>query len=45
VAVSDCNLKVYADHLRMSELEHLAEETKTELICLKKGSKKDKIDK
>ncbi len=43
VAVSDCNLKVFSDHLRLSELEHIAEETKAELICLRKGIKKDKI--
>lgn len=42
VAVSDCNLKVYSDHLRLSELEHIAEETTAELICLRKGTKKDK---
>jgi len=42
VAVSDCNLKVYLDHFRLSELEHLAEEMHAELICLRKGSKKDK---
>lgn len=44
VAISDCNLKVYADHLRLSELEHIAEETQTELICLRRGSKKDKTN-
>ncbi len=42
VAVYDCNLKVYSDHLRLSELEHIAEETGTELIHLRKGRKKDK---
>ncbi len=42
VAVSDCNLKVYSSHLRLSELEHIAEETKAELVSLRKGSKKDK---
>jgi hypothetical protein len=25
VGVFDCNLKIYAKHLRLSELEHLAE--------------------
>jgi hypothetical protein len=44
-AASDCNLKIYADHLRLSELEHIAEETGTELIHLRKGIKKDKADK
>ena len=42
VAVFDCNLKVYSDHLRLSELEHMAEETQTQLIPLRKGSRKDK---
>jgi hypothetical protein len=41
-AVSDCNLKVYLDHFRMSELEHLAEEVQAELVCLRKGGKKKK---
>jgi hypothetical protein len=45
VAVSDCNLKVYSDHLRLSELEHLAEETGAELILLRKGVKADKATK
>lgn len=45
VAVSDCNLKVYSDHLRLCEMEHIAEETGADLICLRKGSKKDKTDK
>lgn len=45
VAVSDCNLKVYSDHLRLSELEHIAEETESELIFLRKGGKKSKTDK
>lgn len=40
-AVFDCNLKVFTDHLRMSELEHIAEETGAELILLKKGDKKE----
>lgn len=26
VAVADCNLKIYTDHLRLSELLHLSEE-------------------
>ena len=42
VAVADCNLKVYADHLRMSELEHIAEEVGAELVALRKGPKQDK---
>ena len=45
VAVFDCNLKVYSDHLRISELEHISEETGAELIQLRKGGKKDKKDK
>ena len=39
VAVVDCNLKVYAEHLRLSELEHLAEETNASLIALRNGGK------
>ena len=39
----DCNLKIYLDHFRMSELAHIAEETGAELICLRKGQK-DKSD-
>jgi hypothetical protein len=42
VAVSDCNLKIYSDHLRLSELQHIAEEVDAELILLRKGIKKDK---
>ena len=42
VAVFDCNLKVYSDHLRLSELEHISEETGAELIQLRKGGKRDK---
>jgi len=42
IGVSDCNLKIYSDHLRLSELEHISEETGAELICLRKGSKKEK---
>ena len=38
-AVADCNLKVYADHLRMSELEQIAQETGAELVALRKGPK------
>jgi|GEM_PF-221691 len=39
VGVFDCNLKVYAKHLRLSELEHLAEEAQAELIFLRKGGR------
>jgi hypothetical protein len=38
VAVSDLNLKVYAPHMRLSELEHIAKETGASLIFLEKGS-------
>jgi hypothetical protein len=38
-AVADCNLKVYTDHLRISELKHIAEATGCELILLRKGPK------
>ncbi|MEZ4483330.1 MAG: hypothetical protein R2864_01610 [Syntrophotaleaceae bacterium] len=38
-AVADVNLKVYAKHMRMSELKQLAEELGAELIPLKRGPK------
>ena len=41
VGVADSHLKIYSDHLRFSELEHIAEATGAELILLRKG-KKDK---
>ena len=41
VAVFDCNLNIYSDHLRMSELEHLSEEVGAELIKLRKGGRKE----
>jgi hypothetical protein len=34
--------KIYVDHLRKGELEHLAEQTGAELVCLRKGSKQEK---
>lgn len=37
VGVADCNLKVYSDHLRLSELEHMAEETGADLVSLRQG--------
>ena len=39
VGVMDCNLKIYADHLRLSELEHLAEAAQAELVLLRKGGR------
>ena len=39
VAVSDVNLKVYADHLRMSEMTHIAEVLDADLIQLNRGPK------
>jgi hypothetical protein len=39
VGVFECKLKVYTEHLRMSELEHLAKETGAELVLLKKGER------
>ena len=39
VAVAEIDLKIYTDHLRMSELEHIAESLDAELIHLKRGSK------
>lgn len=38
-AVFDCNLKVYSDHLRLTELEHMAEETGAQLIQMRKGGR------
>jgi hypothetical protein len=42
VAVADCNLKIYTDHLRLSELQHISEEVGAELVVLRKGPKQDK---
>lgn len=39
IAVSDLNLKVYADHLRFTELEQLADETGAKLVEMKRGKK------
>ncbi|OQY59591.1 MAG: hypothetical protein B6245_06005 [Desulfobacteraceae bacterium 4572_88] len=44
VAIADCNLKIYSDHLRLSELEQIAEETGAELVHLQRGVKKNKTD-
>jgi hypothetical protein len=41
VAIADANIKIYSDHLRMSELEHIAEACGAELILLRKGDKKE----
>lgn len=41
LAVSDMNLKIYAKHLRMSELEHLAQECNAALVLLRKGRDKE----
>src|SRR5262249_24473159 len=38
VAVHDLNLKVYVQHLRMSELKTIAEATGAELIALPRGA-------
>jgi len=37
VAVADINIKVYAEHLRRSELEQVAKSVGAELILLKGG--------
>ncbi len=37
VAVSDLNLKVYGQHLRMSELKAIAQHTGAELVALPRG--------
>lgn len=39
VAASGVDLSFYAKHLRKSELEHIAEVTKAELVLLKRGAK------
>ena len=39
VAVADVNLKVYGQHMRMSELKFLAESVGAELIALPRGPK------
>ena len=39
VAVSDLNLKVYGQHLRMSELKFIAESVGAELVQLPRGPK------
>lgn len=38
-AVSDLNLKVYAEHFRKSELDHLGEELEADLVKLRRGPK------
>lgn len=45
MAVLDCKLKVYADHFRLSELEHIAQEANAELVLLRKGRKDKPADK
>ena len=44
VAVADCNVRIYSDHLRMSELEHIAQACGAELIALRKGDKHQTAD-
>ena len=39
MAVNGLNLKVYADHLRKTELEQIAKATGAELVELKRGKK------
>ena len=38
-AVADVNLKVYADHLRKCELEHIAQDLGADLVELRRGPK------
>ena len=45
IGVFDCNLKVYSDHLRLSELEHIADETGAQLIHVRKGGRDEAKDK
>jgi hypothetical protein len=42
VAVAGGDLKIYSDHLRMSELEQIAEVSGSNLILLRQGKKKNK---
>ncbi len=39
VGVSGIDLKIYTDHLRKSELEHLAQEVGAVLVELRRGPK------
>jgi hypothetical protein len=39
VAVADVNLRVYGQHLRMSELKHIADSVGAELVHLPRGPK------
>ena len=39
VAVNDLNLKVYAEHLRRTELEQIAKACDAELVALARGEK------
>ncbi|HNR51843.1 MAG: hypothetical protein BWZ01_02767 [Deltaproteobacteria bacterium ADurb.BinA179] len=41
VAVAGVDLKIFAKHMRKSELEHIASELGAELIALKRGEKHD----
>jgi len=45
VGVADCNLKIYSEHLRLSELEHIAEETGAGLVSLRQGFGDEKPEK
>lgn len=42
VAVAGGDLKIYSDHLRMSELENIAEVSGAALVMLRQGKKKNK---
>lgn len=39
VAVNDVDLKVYGQHMRMTELEQIAQATSADLVALKRGPK------
>lgn len=39
IAVSGVDLKVYADHLRRTELDQLADATGAKLVAMKRGKK------
>lgn len=45
VAVSGCDLKVYGNHLRKTEITQLAEEVGAKLVRLKRGKKHEQENK
>jgi len=45
IGVADCNLKIYSDHLRLSELEQSASATGAELVFFGEGLGEEKPEK